>query len=141
MGPRRLHVVIATDFSPAADVALGESLAALIPSNAVIDLVHVIEPASDPQLQGSTFATSPAMSAWANGELDKRAARLRALGFVCDVQLRHGLPSHELARHASDHDAGLIVLGVHRRPGGIGRLATALLAHPPCSVLIMAPPR
>lgn len=140
MAPRRLHVVIATNFSPAADVAASEWLASLIPSNAVIDLVHVIEPASDPHLQGSTFGTSAAMSAWANDELEKRASRLRALGFACDVAVRHGNPAQEITRHAIDRNAGLIVLGTHRRGSGLGRLTSGLLPHAPCAVLIMAAP-
>ena len=138
MAPRRLHVVIATDFSAAADVATSELLVPLLPSNAVVDVVHVIEPAADPNLQGRTLRTSPAMLAWVTSELEKRSSRVRGLGFACDFQIRHGIPGREIAQHAIDRSAGLIAVGIRRRPSGLGVLMTWLLGHAPCAVLILS---
>jgi nucleotide-binding universal stress UspA family protein len=137
MSHKRLHVVIATDFSPSADVATGEWLRTLLPTTTVVDIVHVIAAAADPALEGQTLATSPAMSGWVHTELEKRLARVGAMGYPAGVQTLRGDPAREIVRHAIERRADLIILGTHGRRGFVGRVATWLLCHAHCPVLIM----
>lgn len=137
MTHKRLHVLIATDFSPRADVAAGEWLRTLLPATTVVDIVHVIEAATDPDLEGQTLGTSAAMSAWVNAELEKRLARVSGMGYPCAVQMLRGVPAREIVRHAIDKNADLIILGTHGRRGFVGRVTTWVLCHAPCPVLIM----
>jgi nucleotide-binding universal stress UspA family protein len=133
----RLHVLIATDFSPSADAATGKWLRASLPATTVVDIVHVIEPASDPHLEGQTLGTSAVMSAWVRAELEKRLARVSAMGYACDAQTLRGTPAREIVRHALEKHADLIILGTPGGRGCVGGLATWLLCHAPCPVLIM----
>jgi nucleotide-binding universal stress UspA family protein len=137
MSQKRLHVVIATDFSPSADAATGKWLRTLLPATTIIDIVHVIEAATDPALEGQTLATSAAMSGWVHTELEKRLARVGAMGYPAGVQTLRGDSAREIVRHAIERRADLIILGTHGRRGFVGRLATWVLCHAPCPVLIM----
>jgi nucleotide-binding universal stress UspA family protein len=139
MGPHRLHILIATDFSPSADAAIGEWLGLLARPSAVIELVHVMERASNPALEGLTLATSPSMSAWVAAELEKRVSRLRAMGFPCEAQMLHGVPARQIVQQARDRDASLVILGTRGRRGVLGSVAAAVLGDAPCPVLIMEP--
>jgi nucleotide-binding universal stress UspA family protein len=107
-------IVCGTDFSPAAASALAWAAAIARRDGGTVDLVHVV-PAyrDDPSLEGFDTAQFDAeMIARVTGRLQEAAREAaRALEISVRPQLLRGHPHEELARHAREEDARMIVLG------------------------------
>ena len=76
---------------------------------------------------------------------DAAVARLGRAGIRAQAEVRVGEPAAEIVAAASDHRAGLIVLGTrgHSRIARLllGSVARNVLMHAPCSVLVARPTR
>jgi len=124
-------VVVGTDFSDAAGVALAEArrLAALLRTEVVV--VHV----SDGGLLGSPVGSAgpDAAEAWL------RTAGLTSEGLV----VRTGSAWVELARFASEVLPTLVVVGSHGQSGyqplNIGSTASRVSLHARCPVVVVSP--
>ena len=112
---RRLigRIVVPVDLSPASwhqtQVARGVAEALDVP----LILVHVIEPAKHPLLEGldQTRPDADRRAAAANGLLELQSAipsRLRSAALIAV-----GDPAEEAAKVVRDHHAGLVVMGLH----------------------------
>jgi nucleotide-binding universal stress UspA family protein len=120
-------VVVATDFSETAGIALVEArrLAALLRTRLVV--VHVVDGAA---------------SGWcADGEAGEW---LRGAGVaVEDLVVRFGRPWVELARYAADVLPTLVVVGSHGvsgyQPLTLGSTAARVSMHAGCPVVLVSP--
>ena len=75
--------------------------------------------------------------------LEESGRRLRDTGLTVTCAIRSGEPAAEIAAHAREIRADLIVLG-HTGKGVfsrwmLGSVGAALLDHPPCSLLVAMP--
>jgi nucleotide-binding universal stress UspA family protein len=149
MGPMSIkRIVVGTDFSAGADVALDHAISLAGAFKATLDLVHVVEP-------GILFApTSLGSMALANGaelfeEIDRaltsRAQRVTAAGLVCQTESLHGHAPRALVAHAQKTGAELIVVGTHGGTGIehaiLGSVAERVVHHATCPVLVIPLPR
>jgi nucleotide-binding universal stress UspA family protein len=124
-------VVVGTDFSHTAGVALAEArrLAELLRTEVVV--VHVVDgaPAGGPE-EAADAATA---DVWL------RTAGLAADGLV----VRTGSAWVELARYASEVSPTLVVVGSHGRSGyqplHIGSTASRVSMHARCPVVVVSP--
>lgn len=111
-------ILVPTDFSAAAAIALGHARLLARPVGAEIVLVHVEEgPWSDPPGRPSAGVRREVARAIA-GEVE----RLRAAALRCRGLLARGEPVAEILRAAARERAGLIVLGSHGQGGKSGLL-------------------
>ena len=135
------RIVVATDFSPAADAALEVAVELGRRLGAELVLVNVCEELGI--VPGSDLAEDARMKAQA--ELDARLAQLgrrevRTRGFV-----RGGLPLDEIVAVATEEKAGLLVLG-HEEDSRLaeavfGSLVDSVLHRAPCPVLTVRGPK
>jgi nucleotide-binding universal stress UspA family protein len=74
-------------------------------------------------------------------ECEAAAGRLREAGFEATAHVRQGDPASQLIACASEHRAGLIVVGTRGQTGlrrlVMGSVARKVLLHAPCSVLVV----
>ncbi|MFU8814875.1 MAG: universal stress protein [Pseudomonadales bacterium] len=96
------HVLLATDFSAQGEAAENAAVA-LAPRTQQLQCVHVL--ADDAMLSESA----------ARAALTRLVERIAAAGGRADGALLTGKPSAEIARHAAEQDASLILLGKHGR--------------------------
>jgi nucleotide-binding universal stress UspA family protein len=75
--------------------------------------------------------------------LDERVASATARGLAARGVLRTGAAAAEIAKTATEEDAGLIVVGTHGRTGlnrlVIGSVAERVVRIAPCPVLTIKP--
>jgi nucleotide-binding universal stress UspA family protein len=124
-------VVVGTDFSDTAGVALAEArrLALLLCTDVVV--VHV----ADGQSAGSVLegADAPTASGW-----------LRSVGLTPDrLVVRNGSAWVELARYSAEVSPALVVVGTHGRSGyqplTMGSTASRISLHARCPVVVVSP--
>jgi nucleotide-binding universal stress UspA family protein len=119
-------VVVGTDFSEAAGVALHEArrLAALLRAGLVV--VHVVEDRLTAHGAGSVAAS------W-----------LDSHGLEGELVVRQGQPWVELARYAAEAKPTLLVVGSHGESGfqplRIGSTASRISMHAGCPVVLVSP--
>jgi nucleotide-binding universal stress UspA family protein len=111
-------VLVATDFSEGSDEALERAIEIAMPSQAPVEILHVIELAEEFPF-GSTYfdADYGALYASVDRELGKRADRVRGAGLPCETKIVEGLAAVEITKRGRDIDADLIVVGTHGRTG------------------------
>lgn len=143
------HLVVATDFSPAADNALARAGALAQKLGARLSLLHVIEP-----LPVASAWGDPGAGAWlglealiAAGEAELRRQLERHAGSAAAAAVpicRMGLPRRDLGRLARELEADLLVLGARseRRLGDrlLGSTAQASVHHAGLPVLVLRRP-
>lgn len=127
-------VVVGTDFSETAGVALAEArrLAALLGTR--VDVVHVVDGTA-----GASWA-EPAEA----GEAAVLASWLQSAGLdAAGVVVRFGSAWVELARYASEVLPTLLVVGSHGQTGyqplSIGSTASRVSLHARCPVVVISP--
>jgi nucleotide-binding universal stress UspA family protein len=139
LGPLRT-IVVATDFSFAAEDAIEHAARLATASGAALHVVHVAVPGEEDQETESL----PSWDTDFVSHLQQREARMRYLVFgvpraTCEV--RHGLAADVLLEEATNRGADLIVLGAngcaHRGRRPLGRTARQVIAHAPCAVLVV----
>jgi nucleotide-binding universal stress UspA family protein len=135
------RILVATDFSPAADEALARAVQMGLPLGAQIDLVYIREPAATPALEGRTFATSDAMHTYIETCLEERVRQVRAAGLPAAAKALCGSPPAEILRQARRTGADLIILGARGRSNGqssrLGAVAEAVVGHASRPVLVV----
>lgn len=128
------RVIVATDFSEAA-----EAVVDCVPSLAAaglreVVLVHVLHVVNTPGFEEMLRAA-------AEPELARQAEQLRAHGLVVRTQMRVGVPAVALADIAREEGASAIVVGSHGRSGLmrilLGSVSMALLHHATVPVLLV----
>ena len=116
------QVLLATDFSPAAEAAAEVARTMAAELGARLHIVHVVPPLTDPAYEAE--------------RLDREATRL---GMPGNTALLRGRPAHELLRYARDNGIDLIVVGSHGRTGLshalLGSVAEQIVRLAPCLVL------
>ena len=142
---RKDVILVATDFSEAAQLALDAAaeLAGLV--GASMEILHVgvespivITPPDSvipvPVDLSATIAADTAL-------LQSAVASVRERGVSCTCSTTTGRPEAEIVERASTIGAELIVLGTHEHSGIsrllVGSVAELVLRHAPCPVLVV----
>lgn len=137
------HVVVGTDFTPLAKIALEQALAAAAPA-ATVDIVHCWQ---YPYVAASAEAIAPTAGIYAE-ILDQLVADGNQLARETKGDTARNVRFHVLQRPASrgltdfatDSVADLVVVGSHGHRGIrrfiLGSVAEATMRHAPCSTLI-----
>ena len=133
------HILVCTDFSPAAEAGLelGESLASTLGS--AVSLVHVQDRwAWRRAADAADGSTVKAVESQLQGMLDRTAKRFETKPNSA-VILHESVP-RAIVQHAKEVAADLIVLATHGRSGiarfAIGSVAERVTRHAHCSVMV-----
>jgi nucleotide-binding universal stress UspA family protein len=121
-------VVVGTDFSDTAAVALAEGRRLADMLGAAVELVHVVE--------------SGAVEGWCPGA--RAGAWLRAAAVEPgELVVRFGSPWVELVRYAAQASPTLVVVGSHGltgyQPLKVGSTASRVTVHSRCPVVLVSP--
>ena len=147
---RFTRILVPTDFSATADLALTQARDLAEAFGASLHLLHVFEdPYTAAAYAPEVFATiSPeyrdAALADAARQLDERldAAGRKELSGTTDLVV--GPPAREIVRFAASHGIDLIVMGTHGRSGLahllLGSVAERVVRTAPCAVLTVREP-
>ncbi len=139
------RLLLPTDFSPAADQALGAAILLLAGSaDAEIILVHTyhiastVVPLGGFGSGGSSFLVENAHQLAAQAA-EPSAAALREKGFRVEVIVERGDPAEVVTNLASERDVDVIVMGTRGhsklRLVLLGSTAERIVEHAPCPVL------
>jgi nucleotide-binding universal stress UspA family protein len=135
------HILVPTDFSPAADRALAKAVELGQPLDATIDLVHVHEPPAYGAVDGTTFDTSEAMTRHLNDALEQRLRSVREAGLEARATPLRGWPATEIVRRARERNVSLIVLGARGRSSSLstrlGGVVDDVVRHAASPVLVV----
>ncbi len=141
------HILIATDFSATAELALAHGVALAQRFHSKVTLVHAF---SIPLVSPAAGAIVPnedvvvALSDAASKNLDAVVARVKAKGIDVEGMLRVGFPDDEVLGAADARSTSLIVLGTHGRRGFrrllLGSVAESILRRSTVPVLVVRDP-
>jgi len=116
------NVMLATDFSPAAEVAAEVARGLATEVKARLHVVHVVPPLTDPAFEAE--------------RLEREVSRL---GMPAEAALRRGRAAAELLAYAREQGIDVIVVGSHGRTGFshaiLGSVAEQVVRLAPCLVL------
>ena len=137
------RIVLATDFSDAAEAAAAQAYVVARALAAEVVIVHVA-------VEGMLYGETPfgreeieklyeSQRAWARKTLDARLVSAREAGVPARVLLRTGTPAEEIVRVADEEHAAMIVIGTHGRGGlermMLGSVADRVIRSATCPVL------
>jgi nucleotide-binding universal stress UspA family protein len=137
------HILVPTDFSPAADDALDLALSLATPFASKVTLLHAYE---NPV---ATYGYAEMMS-WpiadmadaAQKELDKALAKVKERYPTATAILAHGAPWEKILETAKNLDCDLVVMGTHGRRGlarvAFGSVAEKIVRLSPVPVLTVS---
>ncbi len=118
------NIVLATDFSAPADLALARALAVARQQDAHLTICFVETPAEassiTPEAEVAALELSSLqkdLAEYEERELAVRVERAKAAGVSASGLRREGEPEETIAELAKELDAGLIVCGTHGRTG------------------------
>jgi universal stress protein A len=138
------RIVVGTDFSEGSDAAMEKAFSLALAFQAVVDLVHVVEPwilIAPDSLGAMPLADGPALFEEIDRALASRAEQAQATGLVCQTNSLQGFPPGELVRHAKKTGAELIIVGTHGRTGIahaiLGSTAERIVQRAHCPVLVI----
>jgi len=138
--PEPKKILLATDFSDGSDEALDRAIEMARPSQAEIEILHVIELAEEFPF-GTVYFDADYGSLYASVDLrlSERADRIRAAGLTCTTKIREGSAAVEITQRGRDMGADVIVVGTHGRTGlahvVLGSVAERVVRRAPCPVL------
>jgi universal stress protein A len=138
--PTPKKILLATDFSDGSDEALDRAIEMARPSQAEIEILHVIELAEEFPF-GTVYFDADYGSLYASVDLrlSERADRIRAAGLSCTTKIREGSAAVEITQRGRDMGADVIVVGTHGRTGlahvVLGSVAERVVRRAPCPVL------
>jgi nucleotide-binding universal stress UspA family protein len=137
------HLLVATDFSPDSEAAVGHAVALARRFEARLTLLHV---RPDVQASGPDGAvlTDDVGPSVADELLRLRRAELAASGITVETRIDHGDPASAISAVARSLGCDLIVLGTRGRKGIarllLGSVAAQVLREAPCPVFIARAP-
>jgi len=138
-------ILVPTDFSDAAELALQAALELARLWGSAVEILHVNEEAPFMDMTPSGILPIPlnrAQTIAGQKELlEETADRVRKSGIICRASATRGKPHQEIIDHAHKVGAGLIAMGTHER-SGLGRVlsnhvAEKVLQRAPCPVLVV----
>lgn len=137
-------LLVATDFSMAADRALDQAIDLAKQMDADIEILHVhrVTTASVPPTL-DLVPIPPSAQEVGAGEaaLADRVKRAKSAGVRCEGESRFGKPDEEVVRRANERSARLIVLGSHGtsalRHLLMGSVTEAVLKHTRVPLLVV----
>ncbi|MCC6877846.1 MAG: universal stress protein [Sandaracinaceae bacterium] len=144
--PFATHILVPTDFSHAAELAVEATARLATQLGAKVTLVHVHDPDAlrPPASLGYSHAQQESMQSEIERAAEKGLQDLRA-GALKDVEdlemviLHDPSPAHAICAYAKKIGADLIVIATHGRTGLkhllIGSVAERVVRHAPCPVL------
>jgi nucleotide-binding universal stress UspA family protein len=136
-------IVVGTDGSPTADIAVDRAVALARLSGATLHIVHAyrtVSGALSVPAAGAAVAADVGMSAALlrqSGEEAVEAAQARAEGVETQTHVQGGTPTDVMIAVAEEVGADLIVVGskgMHRRI--LGSVPNSIAHNAPCDVLI-----
>jgi nucleotide-binding universal stress UspA family protein len=131
-------IVVATDFSAAADEALDAALGHAVRAGASVELLHVYEPTGG---LGEALATGGLSMEERESGLAARARRAGAYGVRVTTRLETGRSADAILQRAREVEAVMIALGTHGRTGlaraALGSVAETVLRHASCPVFVV----
>ncbi len=141
------RLVIGTDFSPMADLAIARALDLAAP-DATVDIIHCFRlafpsdaPDDLPALGPDPTTLHAQLSADVHARGQAILERHARPGIVARFSLIDDSPRHGLCDAAEQQQADLVVVGSHGRRGLrralLGSSAEAVVRHAPCSVLVV----
>jgi universal stress protein A len=137
-------ILVATDFSRAANQALDEAIELARALPARIEVVHVHRVLSSPlppAMEIAQVSPSPKAVAEAEAALADQVARVRSAGIDCEGESRFGQQWEEITNRAIEISARFIAIGSHGhgpiRHAFLGSTAESVLQHAPCPVLMV----
>jgi nucleotide-binding universal stress UspA family protein len=136
------HIVVGFDYSPLAELALGEAAAiAARDGDVVIHVVHVIE-SRVPSSEMAPLEAENVERIRPDIEFALRMAEAPAEQQVFS-HIRWGQASSEILALAEEVEADMIIVGTHGRTGLVrlvlGSIAERVVRHATCPVLVMRP--
>ena len=139
--PQSMRVLVATDLSDAADVALREGAALAAGATDALAVIHALPPLSFVKMWLPQLADDPA-------KLSERAARAvrewmrGVVGDRAEVFIDDAIDYAAIIRRAEEWKADVIVIGSHGLSGlarVFGGVVERVLRHAHCSVLVTRP--
>jgi nucleotide-binding universal stress UspA family protein len=143
------RILVATDFSPASEPAVGEAVKLAREARADLLLVHVYEPPGAASFGG--YIPSPslyddieqALRTGAEKTLEPLAEDARRQGVKATARVLRGIPHVEIAEAAVAGHVDPIGVGTHGRTGlsrfFLGSVAQKIIATAPCPVMTVHP--
>jgi nucleotide-binding universal stress UspA family protein len=148
MAPNVTRILVPTDFSDTADVALTYAKTVAGRLNASLHVIHVL---ADPYVTPFDVATPMEPEIRKRTLEDVRACLLKRLDAEEEQRFRGtraivtGLAAKQIAQYAADHSIDLIVMGTHGRRGVAHLLLGSVAEHvgriAPCPVLTVRDPQ
>lgn len=147
-----MNILLATDGSPSARAAVDFLRLFPLPDTTRVTVATVIAPIlSNEQQERLPERRREAVAAvqdraQSDGKrlLEVEVERLRQAGLAADARLCDGPPAAQIVRLAAELGSDVIALGSHGPSGPkrflLGSVADRILAHPPCSVLLVRNP-
>ena len=140
-------IVVGTDGSETATVAVHQATELARAVGARIELVSAYEPVSDARLREESLQV-PADLQWminpredVQATLEAAASEIRAAGVEVEVFARQGDPADAILDVAEERGSDLIVIGNKGMTGAkrflLGSVPNKVSHHAPCSVLII----
>ncbi len=131
-----MKILLAIDGSEPSKNALAEVVARPWPPRSTVDVVTVVEPAH----LWATSETADIVFRRSTALLRATLEQLRAAGLDADGDILQGDPKAAILDRAEQTKAGYVVLGSHSVSAVarflLGNVASSVLRHAPCSVLI-----
>jgi nucleotide-binding universal stress UspA family protein len=139
-----MRILVATDFSPAAETAARTAALFTRTLGGEILLARAIEPPAVlyPEMSGADIeGLEGALRKSVEAQLSQAAATLRAEGFDVGQRLLYGFPEQAIPACARDERADLVIMGAHGRRAVarllLGSVAERVLVEAPCPVLVV----
>ena len=142
--PPLKNLVVATDFSEGAEAALAYGATIGARFEAVIHLLHIVEPevAGDPGMMAAGTQRGEIERVLTADALDELHALLSPEDqklVRIQFAIEWGIAADEIVRYAREHGADLIVIGTHGQSEVkdlfMGNVAESVLRRAPCPVL------
>lgn len=145
------RILVPTDFSHTAEVALRYGSALTNALQATLHLIHVIENVNPTggRVAGERYAPPPAgliegMELEMREQLKAALAAVQPQPLKFTLAVREGSPFVEIVRYARDNNIDLIVMGTHGRGAVahmlLGSVADNVIRRAPCPVLTVRHP-
>lgn len=135
------HILIATDGSPPAEVAVDRGIELGVTVDAEVSAVSVVDTMAYGVADVRSGVAQSELEDMAETALETVESRGREVGMSVSTAVLTGRPAATVCEYATDHDVDLIVVGTHGREGVervlLGSVAERITRTAPCSVLVV----